>query len=228
MKDYKAKILFILFLIVSILCVKTLIKVIRNIPKSNPSNWVECEGHIIERSKDTALVEYQANEELYYYMRNYIGDDQNINSDDPIKMYYYRDNPKECYEYLPSLYMVSVVVVALFTCVPVYATAFIYAYIITPKKGKKLKLKFIGTELMSNMYTNIYYKFLWKEDNKIKYLRDMWKPSTYKSVLEVCGIQEVNCYVRSDKSKFCNADFDGTLEEKNIVLSLSNKKYYIK
>ena len=227
MKDYKIKLLFILLLVVSIFCVKGLLRLIINIPKSDPSNWVESEGHIIERSKNAAIVEYQVNEESYYYMKLYVDNNQNIDSDEPIKMFYYRDNPKECDEDLPKLYTASIVFMALFTCIPVCATIFVYIYIITSKKGKKLKLKYVGTVLTSNMYPSMYYKFLWQEENRSKFLIDMWKPSIYKSILEVCGIQEVICYVRSDKSNYCYADFNETLEEKNIVLSSRDKRISI-
>ena len=38
---------------------------------SDPSNWEACEGHIVEVSGNKALVSYQENENLHYFIRLY-------------------------------------------------------------------------------------------------------------------------------------------------------------
>ena len=226
MYEPKIKGYFAGFLVFSILLLWFLFSEIEKIPESNPANWEECEGHVVEEIDNRTIYSYQENGNFhhYYYLRQYLPGTE-AEASNTIKLFYYKENPEKVVEEIMGSYTVItvMVMVGLFAMLFIGMTVFMYRYMTIPKKGMRVKLKIQDSIHDSNGGMGMVYRFMWQKDNKIKYLTDPYRTCAYKEIIDLCGITEVYCYVRNDKSRYCYADFEGTFEENNISLSMTKR-----
>ena len=227
MYEPKIKVYFILFFVMSMLCLCLLVSEAKKIPKSDPQNWEECEGYIIESTENKLIISYQENGNIHYYFKQYLPGTE-IDKNETIKLFYYKDNPEEAVEKIYESYSIIVIFVAIITMYFVGMTIFCYRYITISKNGKRVQLKIVDYTPVADNTGGVVYRFVWQKENKIKYLTDPFRTYAYKEIIDLCGITDIYCYVRNENSRYCYADFEGTFEENNISLSMAKRATNLK
>lgn len=229
MDEPKIKVYFTIFFVCSILCLCFLFSEIKKIPESNPANWEECEGYVVEKAENRTIYSYQENGNVHYYLRQYLPGTE-AEASNTIKLLYYKEDPEKVVEEIMGSYtaITVIVMVGLFTTLFIGTSAFLYRYMTIPKKGMRVKLKIQDSIPSSNDGMGISYRFMWQKDDKIKYFTDPYRTYAYKEIIDLCGITEVYCYVRNEKSRYCYADFEGTFKENNISLSMTKRRTDLK
>ena len=207
----------ICFMILFVICI---ISSLNSAVAWNPKNIVESEGKIVDVINNVYVLQYSANGKDYYISKSDFEDNK---IGDKIDIVYNKNNPEKVeLASRKSAFITVIVVIVVALILPFGILLKIFnSYNKLQKKGQKEVAKLASVGFTDN--NSVVYGFNIEKDNKIIFMQDPFNASYYKAVLEDCDIKEVNCYFKSLRKKICRADFEGTLAEKNIVVSYTRR-----